>query len=201
MTVVNDVQAVMDWLAENVCQRVSLKLPPDESGMDDGTYGFRTVHPAVLGMYWPAGKEMCPPSVESPHPGLLVQVLDGEDSTAGLERSLNVRLHLSAWNPGLHDGDVWTPGDGKYVRGEGTGFAPGYDGGWRDAWNFLDVVLRELRDAKDVGGLVVDRSEPLRFGPYSEQGAIVDLYPYWFCWVDVKLSAGTPAQTWMQDYL
>ena len=61
--------------------------------------------------------------------------------------------------------------------------------------------MRELRNARDVGGLSIDRSRPVRFGPYSEQGAIPDLCPFWFAWVEVGLYRGQASPTYLQDYL
>lgn len=203
MTVVDSVQRVMEWLSEKVCPLVTLKVPPERQDEDAEGYPFETAHPAVLGMYWPAGAQMCPPGVESPHPGILVQVVSGEDDVHGRTERLSLRLHLSAWNPGRHGGDAWYPDAdaGGYVRGSDASFSPGYDDGWRDAWSFLDVVVRELRNAPDFGGMAIDRGRPIEFGPYDEQGAIVDLPPYWFARVDVSLVCGEPSPTYLSDFL
>lgn len=203
MAVVQDVQCVMDWLAEEVCPKVSLKAVPEDWRDEDGSrYDYQLVRPVVHGMYWPTGPQMVAPPYLFSHPGVLVQVTDGEDSIAERTESVTVRLHLSAWNPGLHGRDVWEPSpDGGFVRREADEFAPSYDDGWRDAWSFVDVVVRELRNARDVHGLTVDRSQPVRFGPYSEQGSIPDLYPFWFAWVEVALYRGQASPTFLQDYL
>lgn len=204
MAIVTDVQCVMDWLAETVCPKVELKLPPEDwRDVDAADYAYELVHPAVHGMYWPTGPQMIAPPYLFSHPGILVQVTDGEDSATDLRESMTVRLHLSAWNPGIHGRDTWEPdpASGKYVRREADTFAPSYDEGWRSAWNFLDVVVRELRNAESINGLSVDRTQPVRFGPYSEQGAIPDLYPFWFAWAEVSLFRGQAAPTYLQDYL
>ena len=205
MAVVTDVQCVMDWLAETVCPKVELKLPPEDwRDVDAADYAYELVHPAVHGMYWPTGPQMVAPPYLFSHPGILVQVADGEDSVAERAQTMTVRMHLSAWNPGLHGRDVWVPSDGPgggYVRREADEFAPSYDDGWRDAWSFVDVLVRELRNARDVGGLSIDRSRPVRFGPYSEQGAIPDLYPFWFVWVEATFVRGQASPTFLQDYL
>lgn len=204
MSIVNDVQRAMDWLRESVCPLVELKLPPEEwPDADTAEYEYRTVNPSVHGMYWPSGRQMCGPAELFPHPGILVQVTDGEDSPAERKASMSLRLHLSAWNPGLHGRDTWEPdpSTGAYVRREADAFKPLYDECWRDAWNFLDVVVREVRNAESMGGLSIDRTQPVRFGPYSEQESIPDLYPFWFSWVDVPVWSGTAAPTYLQDYL
>lgn len=204
MDPVSDVQRVMDWLAEEVCPLVTLKaLPEDWRDEDAASYDYELVHPAVHGMYWPTGPQMVAPPYLFSHPGILVQVTEGEDSLAERRTSMTLRLHLSAWNPGLHGRDVWEPDPsrGCFVRREADEFSPGYDEGWRDAWNFLSTIVRELRNARDLHGLAVDRTRPVRFGPYSEQGAIPDLYPFWFAWVEVSVWDGAAAPTCLQDYL
>lgn len=204
MSIVNDVQRIMDWLAAEVCPKVELKrLPENWRDMDAAEYDYELVHPAVHGMYWPTGPQMVAPPYLYQHPGILVQVTDGEDSTASMRESLTVRLHLSAWNPGLHGRDTWEPDPerGCYVRREADTFAPSYDDGWRDAWNFVDTTVREIRNARDLNGLSLDRSEPVRFGPYSEQGAIPDLYPFWFAWVELRVFSGSPQPVFMQEFL
>lgn len=206
MSVVDDLHAVMGWLQETVCPLVTLKQAPDVGEQTEETYAFRTVHPSVFGMYWPVGNVARQPDLRPPHPGVLVQLDSGTEGWADMRRRYTLRLHLSAWNPGQHGPDVWSPKERpgplelSYVRGpEGT-YEDGYEG-WQDAWNFLDVVLRELRNAESIGGLAIDRSEPLGFGPYSEQGAVLDLYPYWFCWVELHLVAQASPPTWAAEYL
>lgn len=206
MSVVNDLHSVMGWLRDTVCPLVSLKRAPDIGEQGEEAYAFETVHPEVYGMYWPVGNVARQPDLRTPHPGILVQLSEGSEGWSDMRRRYRLRLHLSAWNPGQHGPDVWYPKESpgplepRYVRGpEGT-YEDGY-GGWQDAWSFLDTMLRELRNARDVGGLSIDRSEPLAFGPYSEQGAIIDVYPYWFCWVDLALVAQASPPTWAEDYL
>lgn len=205
MPIVDSMSRVMDWLASDVCPLVRLKLPDD--GDQDADYPFRTVHPAVLGMYWPTSRELLPPEAEDIQPGILVQVVGGEESYGSMRTTTRVRLHLSAWNPGRHGPDVWRPkaepgASGlRYVRDpEGT-FSPGYDDGWRDAWNFMDTVRRELRNAPPFGGAILDRTQDVTFGPYDQQGAVIDLYPYWFCWLEFQLVEAEPSPASIAELL
>lgn len=206
MSVVDDLHGVMGWLRDTVCPLVSLKQAPDIGEKGEEEYDFRTVHPRVYGMYWPVGNAARQPDLKTPHPGILVQLSEGSESGRDMQKTYKVRLHLSAWNPGLHGPDVWYPKEGpgplelRYVRGaEGT-YEDGYDG-WQDAWSFLDTLLREVREARDIGGLSLDRSQDVAFGPYSDQGAIIDLYPYWFCWVDLTLRSAVSPPTWAEECL
>ena len=146
---------------------------------------------------------MCGPSELFPHPGILVQVTDGEDSAAerphlAVAAPAPLRVEPRPTRP-RHVGAG--PGHRRIRRREADTFAPLYDECWRDAWNFLDTVVREVRNAESMGGLSIDRTQPVRFGPYSEQGAIPDLYPFWFSWVDVPVWSGAAAPTYLQDYL
>lgn len=202
MGAVRAVEAVMAWLEDRVCPLVELKEPPDR-GRDDESYPFRTVHPAVLGMYWPPGRQMAAPAQRGPHPGALVQLVEGSETAAPRKASMRFRIHLSAWNPGPHGPDAWEPRpEGGFERSSERSFAPGYADGWRDAWNFLDTVRRELRHADSIGGaLSIDRSQPVAFGPYEEQGAIIDLYPYFFAWVEFAAVEAAASPAWAEDFL
>ena len=200
MAVVDTVSRIMDWLAEDVCPLVSLKLP-DASKQDAG-YEFKEVHPYVLGMYWPTSKQLLPPDVEDVQPGVLVQVVDGTDEVGGDSETLQIRLHLSAWNPGRHGGDVWVPSEGRFIRSEADTFRPGYDDGWRDAWSVLDTVKREVKNAPTFGGYAaVDRTRPVTFGPYEQEGSVVDFYPYFFAHVDFYVVENVPPSVRYAQYL
>lgn len=202
MSVVDSIQRVRGWLESDVCPLVKLKkMPSDWRDEDASKYDYELVHPVVLGMYWPTGQQLMGPQAVYEHPGILVQLVDGEDSIADMRESLTLRLHLSAWNPGLHGRDVWEPSGDHYVRREADTFQPSYEDSWADAWNFCDTVLREIRNASDINGLTVDRSKPVSFGPYSQQGDIVSLYPFWFAWVELTVTTGEPAPVNLQEYL
>lgn len=214
MSIVNSTCELMDWLDANVCQRMTLKRRPIDASANDPMlaskpkadaeeYDYELVHPSVLGMYWPTTAQLLPPDVPHTHPGILVQVVGGSESTKDRRRTLQVRLHLCAWDPGRHGRDLWIPrGDGGFVRNETSDYKPDY-GGWQDAWSLCDVTLRELRLADALGPtLRIDHSEDVTFGPYAQQDAVVDLYPYWLCWV--AFTAYEPAPTpyeGLDDYL
>ena len=40
----------------------------------------------------------------------------------------------------------------------------------------------------NIDGLVIDRSVPVKFGPFTEQESIPDFYPFWFAWVSFSVS-------------
>lgn len=208
MSVVDDVQSVMQWAADTVCPLVTLKAPPPAASAATAEgYAYMTVHPQVYGMYWPVGDALTRPDFTPPIPGILVQLQEGTVGSAGTDRTYRVRLHLGAWNPGRHDPDVWNPRETvtidrplTYVRAEGDGYSPTYEG-WMDAWSFLDTTVRELRNAESVGGLAVDHGEGVKFGPYTDGDAVIDFYPEWYAWVEVTLRTASPAPTYLQEFL
>lgn len=206
MTAVDSITRLMDWLEDEVCPLVSYKVPGETE--DDADYEYKLAHPSVLGMYWPTTKETLPPGVQDVQPGILVQVTSGSESQASLSRAMTVRLHLSVWNPGRHGPDAWrrkTAPDHSgldWVRDESAAYQPGYDDGWRDAWNLLDTVVREVRNSPVFeGGARVDKSKDIAFGPYEVQENIVDLYPYWFAWVEFTLVEPTTPPVALAEFL
>lgn len=213
MTAVDAISQVEDWLRTDVCPRILLKVPPGDGSPDSSQYEYRTGHPEVFSMYWPAGTTNARPGVEYTQPGVMVQVVDGEDEVGGLRSTYGIRLHLGAWNPGRHQQDVWTPsypslslqGEkteyGPFVRGDGDGFVPVFDDGWRDVWNFLDVVRESLRTARSIGSMQIDPTEPVRFSQYKENDAAINLYPYWFAYIDFTLVASEPGDPSLSEYL
>lgn len=202
MTTVDTLTELIDWLQSRVCPLITLKLPEDYNELgyqvpQDKDYPYEVTHPTVMGMYMPTSAELLPPGVKDVHPGILVQVVAGSESFTDTERKLTVRLNLSVWNPGRHGSDVWYPlpagEEHQFERTDAHDFRAGYDDGWRDAWNFMDTVIRELRNAPTFAGASIDKDEGFTFGPYEANGEIPDLYPYWFCWVELHLKGSVPS--------
>ena len=52
----------------------------------------------------------------------------------------------------------------------------------------VDIALREVESVTNIDGLVIDRSVPVKFGPFTEQESIPDFYPFWFAWVSFSVS-------------
>lgn len=176
MTVVNILDTLTAWAQERICSQVRLKVPPDnEIEPDDAGYEYRTTNPAAFPMYVPT-KEKLPPGVLSPIPSVCVRFVKGADNMAEGQGNIGVQLCFSAWNPGLHKQDIvdGPPADADFKRSSD---------GWRDAWNMVDVALREIESVTEINGLLIDRSTPVEFGPMTEQESIPDFYPFWFAWV------------------
>ena len=62
--------------------------------------------------------------------------------------------------------------------------------GWRDSFNFADLVLREVEGTEYIAGLRLVKESGVKFGLFTEEGNIWDYYPYWHSWITFTLEAG-----------
>lgn len=190
MSIVNSVESIREWLDENVCPKVKLKLPDDNA--TDASYPYKLVHPAAFSLFVPS-KDRLPPKIAAPIPSVCVQIVQGADELIQHTRSLKIRLGFSAWDPGVHSLDIFRPKGknyGSYVQmyNKKTNDRFEKNGeGWRDAWNFVDTALRMIENAEYVGGLRVIKEDGITFGPVTEQDAVPDFYPYWFAWAEFSV--------------
>ena len=188
MSIVNSIEVIKDWLTENVCQLVKLKLPDDNA--TDASYPYKLVNPAAFALFVPT-KDRMPPKVAAPIPSVCVQLVSGSDDTIKSSRGTKIRLLFSAWDPGYHGPDIFKPkGNDAYIQQyneEATTAFEKNSEGWRDAWNFVDIALRAVESVTNIGGCVIDRNTPIMFGPLTEQESIPDLYPFWFAWISFRV--------------
>lgn len=184
MAIVNSIETVREWLTASVCPLVKLKLPDDNA--TDASYPYKLVNPEAFSLFVPS-KDRTPPKVAAPIPSVCVQIVQGEDDLIKHARGIKIRLCFSAWDPGYHGPDIFTP------QGDGTTYVQQYNEetsayfvkngeGWRDAWNFVDTALRLIENAEYMGDLRVVKEQGITFGPFTEQDAIPDFYPYWYAW-------------------
>ena len=190
MSVVHLIDTVTAWARQNISEQVRLKMPPENVEANDAGYDYKLVTPATFALYTPTSDKL-PPRVQSPFPSLCVRILSGEDDLASGSGTAEVQFCFSAWDPGLHDQDYfWPVKDQPGVWHQGNGsedFTRGGEG-WRDAWNFVDVALRALESVTEIGGYTIDRSQPIKYGPLTEQESIPDFYPFWFAWASFKIT-------------
>lgn len=73
MNLVQTIDTIVNWLNENVCPGIELKLPDDYK--NDASYGVEMVTPAAFPLYVP-GKDRLPPSVAAPIPSVCVQLME-----------------------------------------------------------------------------------------------------------------------------
>ena len=218
MTLVNCIDKIVEWLQDNVCSQVFLKLPDDDR--NDANNAVEYVNPSAFPLYVP-GKDRLPPNVPAPIPSVCVQLMEGKDELLEKRRSLNIRLCIACWNPGTHGDEILHPLGGtenntailgKMILGKGVlgkAAVPGLDGysyyqesngaaqtyarnmnGWRDSFNFVDLILRELEGTEYINGLRLVKESDIKYGLFTEDGNIWDYYPYWHSWITFTLEAG-----------
>lgn len=196
MTLVQSIDKVVAWLNENVCPQITLKLPDDYK--NDTGYDVEFVNPAAFPLYVP-GKDRLPPSVPAPIPSVCVQLMEGSDDLLKRNRRYQIRLCLACWNPGEHGGEVLHARKnenslGGYsfytVKGEAAKTYARNMEGWRDSFNFADLVLRELEGAEFIAGHRLVKESGIKYGLFTEDGNIWDYYPYWHNWITFTLEAG-----------
>ena len=201
MTLVQSIDRVVEWLNENVCSQISLKVPDDYR--NDTDYDVEFVKPAAFPLYVP-GKDRLPPNISAPIPSVCVQLMEGEDNLLAKKRQMQFRLCLACWNPGEHGGEVLHPranmsalGGYAYYRATGDA-AQTYTRnmeGWRDSFNLADLVLRELEGTEYIAGHRLVKESGIKFGLFTEEGNIWDYYPYWHNWISFTLEAGVVVGT------
>lgn len=201
MTLVQSIDGVVKWLRESVCSQIKLKVPDDYK--NDTSYEVELVNPAAFPLYVP-GKDRLPPSVPAPIPSVCVQLMEGSDDLLKRSRQLQIRLCLACWNPGEHGAEVLharkdTKALGGYsyyrVTGEAAETYTRNMEGWRDSFNFADLVLRELEGTEYIAGHRLVKETGIKYGLFTEDGNIWDYYPYWHSWITFTLEAGVVART------
>ena len=197
MTTKNIIDGITKWTEENICSKITLKVPDDEA--NDGRYTVSRVNPAAFPLYVP-GSDRLPPNVPAPVPSVCVQLLEGSDN--GGIRKMKMRYCLSVWTPGEHPGEKFYPQEDptsmfgvKYIhKPEEERYHRNSDG-WMELYNLQDIALSELHSAGFFEGVRIDETEPISFGPFTEEGAIWDYYPYWYGYITFTVVCGVPLHT------
>lgn len=188
MTTVEAIDSLAQWLRDEVCSTMRLKVP-DNTNQTDG-YEYKLANPTVFEMFAPPSRlvqmqnqELCP--------GILVHLTEGEDKPRDPSRILKFRLLLCVWNPGHH------PEDGGVDI-----FEPNADG-WRDLWGFVDAVLMKLKNAEIIdNSLRVMAENGFHYEPYKEDEAIIDFYPFFFATLEFSAEPVlVPSTRYIEEYL
>ena len=192
MSVVHLIDTVTEWAREAVCSQVKLKVPPENDEANDAAYEYELATPAAFAMYLPTSEKL-PPGIRSPIPSLCVRFMAGQDNPAANDGFVDIQFCFSTWDPGLHGEDILVPTkDGmrakRWSGEEADAYFKRNGDGWRDAWNFVDTALRAVESRTHIGGFIIDKATPVKYGPMTEQEAIVDLYPHWFAWMSFRVT-------------
>lgn len=185
MTIVDTLETVRQWLEDNVCPLVKLKLPDDSH--TDGSYEYKLVNPQAFSLFIPTTDRL-PPKVAAPIPSVCVSLVQGTDKPLESAREVKIRLDFSAWDPGHHAPDLFyaKDGGGLFIKDNDEVLKQFQknDLGWRDVWNFTDTALREIENAEYLNGIRVKKELGLDFGIYSEEKATPNFWPFWFSWIE-----------------
>lgn len=191
MSVVHLIDTLTVWAQKNVCDRIKLKVPPANEGEAvDADYNYQLVNPTAFSMYVPTSDKL-PANIRTPFPSLCIQLVTGQDAPEEGAGFVDIRFTFATWDPGTHGRDIIAPTTLDAIRwaqsGADTYFQRNGDG-WRDVWNFVDIALRAVGNAKEISGYAIDKTTPIKFGPMTEQEAIADLYPFWVAWLQFRMS-------------
>lgn len=183
-TVVTALDSVTAWVQGNICEKIRLKKPPiDENAATDAGYEYELITPHAFPFFVPTQDKIRLPAV-APIPSVCVRVADGSFDLTKSRQNISFDLCFSTWSTGTHGKDIFKPIDrmtyARWTGKDADAFFEKNGDGWRDAWNMVDIALREIRSTTNIGGLAVDRSVPVTFSPLKEQEAIPDYYPFWF---------------------
>ena len=193
MTTTGILDIVTDWARENICSKILLKAPPDDDADPTGAgYDYKRVNPGAFAMYLPS-REKVEPGAAPPIPSICVQCTEGEDNLSTYRGIMRLQLSFCTWSPGTYGGDMVEPNPEDYLRpkkwpeDKAKAYFVRTGDGWRDAWNMVDITLREIESVTNIGGLVIDRGTPIKYGPFTEQKQTIDFYPFWYAWVGFTL--------------
>lgn len=176
MAVVKQLEKIKSWLETEICPQFKFKQPDDEH--IDATYPYELVNPNVFILYVPP-KELV--GEANRVPSICIQFDEGNESMAEASGVLKLRLQFATFNPGSH-----------YDYGIDRVFDTNLEG-WRDIWNFVDYIMKKLRDTELIEGMRVLKENGIHYGPISDSGQIPDFYPYYFAWVTFSVEYGIPS--------
>ena len=176
MAVVKQLDKIKSWLEAEVCPQFKFKQANDE--LVDATYPYELVNPNVFILYVPP-KELI--GEANRVPSICIQFDDGNESMAKTSGVLNLRLQFATFNPGNH-----------YEYGLDPSFDINIEG-WRDVWNFVDYIMKKLRDTDFIDDIRIIKENGIHYGPISDQGQIPNFYPYYFAWMTFSVEYGIPS--------
>lgn len=191
MSIVKILDDVTAWARQNICSKIELKVPPQNTEPNDYGYEYKTANPVAFTMYVPT-EDRLPKNIPSAFPSLCVRFLEGEDDLSNMKGTIGIQFLLSTWNPGKHSEDSFAARQGDpFQWKQDTTAEREFERngeGWRDAWNFTDIAVQAVESVTNISGYKIDRSIPVKYGPLTEQESVPDYYPFGFTWVTFQLT-------------
>ena len=189
-TIANAVEAAARWAEEKICPGFLLKQDDADRPYCSGDPPL--AHPRVYRMFAPVDRSALPDGVPGLHPSITVSAAATELPLL-CETRVELSFRIAVWNPGSHGGDSAPAGPAGLRRSSE---------GWADCYAVADAMVAELRRCRVMGGLLeVDLSQGVKVAPYKEDGSVVDLWPYYYCTVEVSARAGSPPPADLGEFL
>ena len=203
LTVLDQMIEVCDFLKKEVCDKITLYVPPEGDVIDDAYIADPVMgHPEIFpltfdsnvgeGEYDENGNPIT--TVRKQAPAICVRITEGSELIDGRERNLTINLLLQSWNPGIFTkGGLYIPHDDDtafakkaYKDETKSDYIRNFDG-WKESMTFLDIVIRAIEKADIIGDMQVVHDEPILFGPWLYEGEFIRWYPYWLSTITFKL--------------
>lgn len=184
------VTAVCDFLEQEICPNFLLKRGQAGKDFDDGDPEW--VHPTVYPLWLPPSTDWLTQTKRAVHPSIAVMATC-ETSLARAESRVAVTLGIGTWNPGTHACETTDP-DAPALSLDMEG--------WAEGFRIADAIVDRLRRQSSIGaGLVADISVPAKLGPWEEDGALVDFYPFYYTRLTFEATMATPPSRYQSDFL
>lgn len=189
-TITEAVLALCAMLEEDICPHVLLKRAPAGKDVDEAPPEL--VHPAVYPLWLPPATDALTQQRRSLYPSICVMAA-GDARIDRAEARLAVTMAIGTWNPGTHASEAGDPG--------AAGLA--LDGaGWADGFAVGERIIDRLRRDSSVGGvLTADISAPVKLGPWEENGALIDFWPFYQTRLSFEAVTGRPPSAYQSDFL
>ncbi len=207
MTTVKAMDTICSYLKDNVCPKIQYLVPAEK---DAGDYIPNYKNPEVFAFYEPSKSRM-PPGITHTVPGIVVILKKRTDDLISGKSEFDIELSFCIWKPGEYISnkevdlqqivsyseqmqiEYASKGDKKYTRTED---------GWKDVYNFIDEVRQGVVHDGQMGNLKIKMDVPIQYGPYTQDKAIVDAYPYYYAWLTLTLETiVTPIGTKLDEFL
>ena len=202
MSIVNDLVKISEWMQENICDKILLKLPNENQAGED--YEYELVHPTAFPLFTPS-KDRLPPNVKAPIPSICIRLKEGEHLPHDNTNTMRLSIHFASWNPGTHGKDIFTPTDAPSdIRSYNQNATAEYrrtSDGWMDVYSFIDTALRELEQAEYIAGMRVVAEDGIKYGMTSDKDGLDDFYPFWIGWIEITVRGGVIRNKSYNDYL
>lgn len=193
MTTIDAILSVKEFLEKKVSPKIELLVPNTKDGKN---YVEKYANPNVFAFFEPENGRL-PKGVEYSTPNIIVQMTQGTDNLATLEKRIEIVLAFSTWRPGeyrqIHDMnfekiEVEESGVKIEFSGKKDATLVRNEDGWKDVYNLMELTKKEIVSEGKIGEFALSPTE-IKYGPYSKDGALVDFYPYYHLWMSFTLTS------------